>query len=390
MRWTVLAAFTALVATTQVVWLTYAPVTSSVHGDLGVSDGAVGDLAVLFPIVYVLVSLPAGRWLDRALRPALATGALLTATGAVIRLLEPRSYAVALAGQVVLAVAQPIVLNAITAVAVRWFPPERRVVAISVASAGQFAGILLAAGTAQPLVDAGGPPALVGAHAALAVVAAVAMLLTLRTPMLTPAATTTGRLRPDRVLWLLAVVLFLGFGLFNALATWLDTLFDRLGNPGQGGLLTGVLTASGVVGAAVVPLVVARTGRRRAAVAMIGVAVALATAGTAATSATIPAAILLGVVGFFLLAGLPVALDWASERVGDQVTAAATAFLLLAGNLGGAVLVLLAQATLDAPRATFLLLAVLAAPVAAVARLLPPRGADLARRDHIPHGDGAQ
>lgn len=374
MRWAVLAAFASLVASTQIVWLTYAPVASSVHGSLGVSEGAVGDLAVLFPIVYVVISLPVGRLLDTRFGPTLALGAVLTGVGALVRVVDPSSFGWALAGQVVLAVAQPMVVNAITAVAVRWFVPAERPVAVAVGSAGQFAGILLAALTAQPLVDAGGLRLLVVVHAVVAVVTAVALLLGLRVPHRSlPAADEVGRLvRPDALLWTLAAVLFVGFGLFNALATWLDTLFARLGSSGQGGLLTGVVTAAGIAGAAVVPLAVARTGRRRAAVTLIGVVTAAGLAGVAAGGGAVPAAVvLLAVVGFFLLAGLPVALDWAAGHVGDARTAGATAFLLLAGNLGGAVLVLVAQALLDVPRVAFLVLAALAMPVVLLARRLP-------------------
>ena len=59
-RWALLAAFAALVAATQVLWLSFAPVTTRAADALGVSEGAIGDLAVVNPVMYVLLAIPAG------------------------------------------------------------------------------------------------------------------------------------------------------------------------------------------------------------------------------------------------------------------------------------------------------------------------------------------
>ena len=63
------------------LWLSFAPVTTRAADVLGVSDGAIGDLAVVNPVLYVLLAIPAGRWADRRFGLALSTGAGLTAVG---------------------------------------------------------------------------------------------------------------------------------------------------------------------------------------------------------------------------------------------------------------------------------------------------------------------
>jgi len=60
-RWLVLAGYSLLVASTQLLWLAFAPVTAQAHQALGVSEGAIGDLAAINPLMYVLLALPAGR-----------------------------------------------------------------------------------------------------------------------------------------------------------------------------------------------------------------------------------------------------------------------------------------------------------------------------------------
>src|SRR5215471_17346928 len=80
-RWAILAGFGLLAASTQLLWLTYAPITTQAHRVMGVSAGAVGDLAVIFPLMYVVLALPSGRWLDTRFERALSAGAILTAGG---------------------------------------------------------------------------------------------------------------------------------------------------------------------------------------------------------------------------------------------------------------------------------------------------------------------
>jgi sugar phosphate permease len=181
-RWLVLAAFGALVTSSQVLWLAFAPITPQAQQSLGVSEGSIGDLAVINPLMYVLIAIPAGRWMDRRFDSALAAGAMLTATGALLRLVDPSSYVWVFAGQLILSVGQPLVLNASTKVAARYFPPRERTAAISVASAAQFTGILAAALTGGALYDAGGLRLLLTIHAVFAVGAAVAVLVALRVP----------------------------------------------------------------------------------------------------------------------------------------------------------------------------------------------------------------
>lgn len=81
---------------------------------------------------------------------------MLTAGGALLRLAAPGSYGWILLGQFLIAVGQPLVLNATTKIASRYFPLTERTAAISVASAAQFVGILVAALTVGPLFGVGG------------------------------------------------------------------------------------------------------------------------------------------------------------------------------------------------------------------------------------------
>src|SRR5262249_37506715 len=90
-RWVILAGYALLTACTQLLWFAYAAITAQAHQGMGVSEGAVGDLAIIFPLMYVILALPAGRWLDTRFGQALGLGAVLTAAGGLLRLAGPSS-----------------------------------------------------------------------------------------------------------------------------------------------------------------------------------------------------------------------------------------------------------------------------------------------------------
>src|SRR3984893_6790075 len=177
LRWAVLGAYALLAACTQLLWLTFAAVDTRSASVMKVDVGTVGDLAAIFPFIYVVLALPTGRWLDARFGQALGTGALLTGVGAVIRVVSPNSFGWQLAGQLVIAAGQPLVLNSITKVAARYFPPSERATAISIGTAALFIGILAAVLSAGPLLVVGGLPLLLAVQAGPAVVSAVLVLV---------------------------------------------------------------------------------------------------------------------------------------------------------------------------------------------------------------------
>ena len=384
-RWVILAGYGLLAACTQLLWLSYASITAQAHRAMGVSEGTVGDLAVIFPLMYVILALPTGRWLDVSFRRALSAGAVLTGAGALLRLAGPESFGWALAGQFVIAAGQPLVLNSITKIAARYFPPQERTAAISIGSVALFAGVLAAVLSAGPLLDAGGLRLLVWTQAALAVIAAVWVIAAVRAPAAftgdPSVAVSLGWLRGDRFMWLLGGLLFVGMGVFNAVATWLDTILGHFGRGGAAGYLIAIMTAAGILGAAVLPQAVATRDRRRA---LLQTAVSVTVLAFLAIALVHNAAFIgcvLFVEGFFLLAALPVVLDWSELHAGPERAGAAVGFLLLAGNLGGVVLVLILQGLIGNPYLSLGALSVAALAGAVLATRLPARtaAADLQR-----------
>src|ERR1700679_1105584 len=141
-RWAVIATYALVGAANQMLWLTFTPITTPSAHHYGVSSDDIGWMPEISPLLYVLLAVPAASLLDRWFRPTLAVGAVLTAVGGLLRL-GGDTFAWVLAGQVLIAVAQPLILNAVTGLASSYLSADSRPMGIAVGSAGIFLGMLL-------------------------------------------------------------------------------------------------------------------------------------------------------------------------------------------------------------------------------------------------------
>ena len=390
-RWRILAGYSLLAACTQMLWLTFAAVDTQAAAALHVDVGTIGDLAIIFPFVYIVLALPTGRWLDMNFNQALSAGAVLTGGGAFLRLVGPSSFGWQLAGMLVIATGQPLVLNSITKMAARYFPAGQRALAISIGTAALFVGILVAVLTAGPLFAAGGLRWLLAAQAIASVMVAIVVVALLHVVPATfhddPSVSISLRwLTRDRFMWTLAALVFVGMGTYNAVATWLQPILDHFGQGGQAGNLIAVLTFAGILGAATLPsAVAARDLRRTMLLVALGIS-AVAFVAVALEHNVIWLGAWFFVDGFVLLACLPVILDWSEVHAGPERQGAAVGFLMMAGNLGGVVLAGITQVVLENAYLALGVMAVAALAVLPVALRLPARVGGSLRAETIAVG----
>ncbi|HET9059542.1 MAG TPA: MFS transporter [Acidimicrobiales bacterium] len=348
--WAPICAFAATSSANQMAWLVFAPIATSAGSYYHVSAADVGVLSEIFPLLYVLLAVPAGRLVDKSMTAWLAIAASLDATGALVRLgaTGHGSFAWALGGQVLVACAQPLLLASLTSLARRYLLPAQRAAGIAVGSAGTFAGFILAYAVAGSL--GGGRPGAVlavGAGYSVATCGVFGWFLwryrcagTVAQPALPAPSKEATKLRSlwaDPVMRDLGVLVACGFGVFVSLTTWAQTLLvpARVSAGTVDALLTAMLVA-GALTSAVMPGTLTRHGRQLAFIVVAGLATIAACAVLAAAPGRYSAAICLFAVGALLLPCLPVMLE-VTERRYNQSPAMAANFLWLAGNAGGIV-----------------------------------------------------
>jgi hypothetical protein len=375
-RWAILAAYGLLAAATQMLWITFAPITTQVAPVLHASVAAVGNLAAIFPLIYVVLALPTGRWLDRNFNLALRTGAVLTGAGGLLRLVAPHLFLWQLVAQVVIAAGQPLVLNAITKLAARYFPAAERALAIGLGTVALFLGIMIAMALGPVLFAAGGIELVLLVQGLIGAAGAVTLAFGLGRPAAfsDPPSEGAGMWLPkEPLLWKLGGLLFVGMGIYNAFATWLQPILADFGAGAMAGNLLALMTLTGIVGAGVLPPIVAGKGWRRTTLTLAVAWTLLTALAIDWRQGTLWLSFWLGVEGLLLLASLPVVLDWSEVHVGAGQQGRAVGFLMLAGNLGGFVLVVAMTPLVAAPHLALGFVAVVAFLGLCVAWLLPRR-----------------
>jgi hypothetical protein len=172
-------------------------------------------------------------------------------------------------------------------------------------------------------------------------------------------------------MWKLAALVFIGMGTYNAVATWLQPILAFSGRGDAAGNLVAAMTFAGILGAAILPAPAAARNLRRTVLIAALITSVVAFVAIAVRYEVLWVGVWLFAEGFVLMASLPVVLDWSEVHVGPERQGGAVGFLLMAGNLGGLVLVLILQAMLGGPRLPLLALAAIALVGLPVALRLP-------------------
>lgn len=364
-RWSVILAYGVLAAATQALLVNYAPVTGDAAHHFGVSITAIGWLSSVFPLVYVVLAIPAGLVLDRFFRPALVLGVLLTAGGAFLRLVAD-DYTWALAGQCVAAAGQPFILNAITGLAVVYLAEKDRTAGIAIASSATFAGMVVGylLGAALPGEDhirtLTMVTAMIAMDAGFCFLGALHFVRPLAGVDSIPSENGLRALRSafgNRHLRRLCAVVTIPMGTFIALATYAPALLEPAGvSETSAGLILAFTMIAGVIGCGIVP-VWAEKHRREFPLMGAGIVI---TAGACLHLAMIPSTLMAYVmligVGFVLLPALPIVLALTEQHAPDAEGTAA-GLIWLAGNLGGVVIATIVGLLATRPSLAFVTLA---------------------------------
>jgi MFS family permease len=325
-RWAVLGSFMFVNLVMQALWIDFAPIMRDAASYYGVSELAIGFLAMLFMIVFLPMSIPVSWAIDRfGFRKSTGLGAILMAAFALVRAIAGPSYALAIVGTVGLALAQPFLMNAWTKVAAHWFAEGERATAVGLVTLANLLGIAVGMLASPALSAAMSIGAAQYVYAAAAVVSAILFVALAReyppTPS-GPAGTGEKALMLDGLKNALAVpsfrlflgVVFIGMGLFNGLTTWIDEIVRPRGfGSSEAGTLGALLLVGGLFGAVIIPALSDRTGKRKPWMFLGLVASLPGLAGMTFAGEFWLLAVSAFALGFFLTSVMPVGMQFATD-----------------------------------------------------------------------------
>jgi len=348
-RWVILGVFVFIACMSQVHWITFAPITSTAAAFYHTSDLMIGLLSMSFMVVYILVFLPAAWMIDTlGFRAAVGFGGILMAVFGLTRGIFGSNFTAVFISQIGLAVGQPFIMGAITKIAVRWFPVRERATASGLGTLALYLGPLVAMLLTPALVVRHGLPRTLVYYGVATVVAAVLFILVTREHPPTPAG------RDERVLMLdglktmvrrrdfllLLAMFFVGLGVFNGVATWIEDIVRPRGfTITQAGTLGGLMLVGGIVGAVIMPLLSDKLRRRKPfiVIALAGLIPGL----LGMTYATHYGLLLLSgfAFGFFLLSAGPVGFQYGAEVTHPAPEGTSNTLLIVIGQISGIVFI---------------------------------------------------
>jgi MFS family permease len=351
-RWVVLIVYMLVVAINQLMWITFAPITSDATQFYKVSDLSIGLLSMSFMIVYIIFSFPASWVIDTyGIKVGVGIGAVLTGVFGLLRGILGADYNWVLISQIGIAVGQPFVLNALTTVAARWFPVRERATAAGMGSLAMYVGIVVGLALTPYLIIQHSIVDMLIIYGAVASVSSLVFLVFSREQPLTPPCLPGMEVRSlvldglkealhNKNFLFLMAIFFVGLGAFNAVTTWIENIVAPRGfSSTQAGIIGGLMIVGGIVGAVILPTLSDRYHKRKPFIVMALAGAVVGLAGvTYATSYTL-LLVAAFALGFFLLSSGPIGFTYGAEVTYPTPEGTSNGLLLMMGQISGIIFI---------------------------------------------------
>jgi cyanate permease len=325
-RWVALAVFAFVQASIQVLWSSFLPITSEAAQYYGVTPLLIGLLSMLFMFLYIFVSLPSSWAITKfGVRRGMGFGVVLMGVFGLVRGFFGSHYTIVLLATVMLSIAQPFIINAMTTMSARWFPVHERATATGLAMLAQFIGIMGGMALSPVLSSHLGIQTMLIWYGALSFVALICFFLFYREKPPSPPSATEEMERfmmqegikhvfKTREGIFLLIIFSVGIATFNTVSTWIEQIiiprgFDSM----QAGTLGAIMMVAGIVGCIILPILSDKTQRRKPYL-LVGVVLIIPGLLGITFAKSLAALLLAGAaLGFFQLGLGPIFMEVASD-----------------------------------------------------------------------------
>ncbi|HLO60231.1 MAG TPA: MFS transporter [Bacteroidales bacterium] len=369
-RFVVLAAYSFITATVEIQWLTHASVARPAEvfyaGQFSkASFFNIDFIAMVYMLAFLVISFPASYIIDKyGIKKGVGAGAVLLGAFSLLKAISANNFTGVLIAQAGLAIAQPFIINAVTAVSVRWFPLNERAMAAGLAVLAQFIGIIIAM-LITPLIVGSDPSAteygsgfgkMLWIYCMVSLLSVVAFFVFVKEKPSNAdieaenRQTFLGGLRmvlSHRDMIITLFLFLIGLGIFNAVSSMTDSIAEKLGVKDSDGYLGGVMLIGGIVGAVIIPVLSDYYKKRKLflVICLAGMIPGIAGLSYASELAANPAHIyaiaLIGsfVLGFFVMSAGPIGFQYAAEVTSPAPESVSQGILLWVGQLTGMIFV---------------------------------------------------
>ena len=366
-RWIILAVFMLISFVIQLQWLAHAavarPAAIFYQGQFNPdSFFNIDFLAMVYMLIYIIVSIPASYIIDRyGIKTAIGIGAGIAGISGLIKGFYADNFQVILWAQIGLSIAQPLVLNAVTAMTVRWFPLRERGLAAGLAILAQYIGIIFAMLVTPSFIGThidstgygSGFPHMLMVYGWITFGAALLTLLLLKEKPPTPPADDNlvrhsffkglKHILKLKDMIITLFVFLIGLGIFNAISSMTDAISANMHINDSDGLVGGLMLIGGIIGALVIPPLSDKFRTRKVFMIICTLGAIPGVLGLGLTGYFIQdaaiayniALISSFILGFFIMSAGPIGFQYAAEVSYPAPESISQGLLLWVGQISG-------------------------------------------------------
>ena len=356
-RWVILIVFIIVALTSQLLWLTFAPISSEMEKLYGVTAFDISLLSLVWPLIFVVTAIPVGIFIDKkGFKISVTVGAIFLAIFSIIRIfsaIPEYNFIILLISQSGAAISQPFIFGSITKLSASWFPENEQGLATGLGTIGLFLGMMVALAITPIIFLSYGTVNLLIIYGYISCAAAFFFIVLAKDGRKTSIKDTSSAFSLND-LWSLSklkpfLILEFGFfvvvGGFTALMTWLEQILNSLHGIGidQAGIIGGIMIIGGIIGSIIIPAISDKINKVKIFV-IINLAI-----GTFLLYLIgffhdfILLALIFFIMGFFLMSALPLVLEMSSRIAGPGIEGQASSLLWFFSQVGSVLLIIIVE-----------------------------------------------
>lgn len=356
-RWVILFAIMPIIISTEIMWLSIAPISSLAENYYHVDSMSIAIFSMSYMIMFIIFSLPASFVIDKfGYRCSLIIGALLTAVFGLTRALCSDNFTMAIFSQFMIAIGQPFLLNISTKVPANWFPINERSTAAGILTMAQYIGFAVPMILSPLIAESSGISKVLMVFAVIAIISAIiSIVFTKEKPAIAPPGSITisedlnishaKNLFTNKPYMFVLLICFISMGIFNALLTLIEPILLPRGITSvEAGVVGAIFVVTGIIGAVVLPMISDKLGVRVPLfIGAISILVPLFL-GLTFISSFFFICVIAGFTGFVIMGVAPILFQYGSEVAYPIKEGTSLGVILLMGQISGALFVYIFEA----------------------------------------------
>jgi MFS family permease len=370
-RYFILIVYMIITMAIEIQWLTHAAVARPAEvfykGQFNPdSIFNIDFLAMSYMVVFLVLSFPASYIIDTlGIKTALTIGALLLGIFSITKAIFYQSFTGVLLSQIGLAVAQPLIINSVTAFTVRWFPVKERALAAGLSVLAQYLGFIVAmlvtpmlVGSNPLLADYGsGFGRMLWIYGIFSMLASILLILFIKEKPEGSTFQSSERysflnglthILKHRDMQLTILLFCIGLGIMNAVSSMTDSITEYLGVKDSNGLIGGIMLIGGILGSIIIPALSDKYMKRKLflVICMLGMIPGVLGLsfthylGFSGQTVYIIALAASFILGFFVMSAGPVGFQYAAEICYPAPESTSQGILLWVGQISGILFVM--------------------------------------------------